>query len=326
MKAIVLEGTGGPETLVLREIPDPTPGPEDLLMAVKATALNRGDILQRLGAYPQPGPKPQFEVPGIEFAGEVLETGDRVEGWKAGDRVMGILAGGGYAERCVVHQRMAVRVPDRLGWQEAGGTPEVFITAHDALRQCSLVAGESVLIHAAGSGVGTAAIQIAKAMGATPIIGTARTKSKLDEATKLGMDVGVLVEQVSFAETVREVTGGGVDVVLDVVGGPYWEQNIASLAIGGRMVVVGTMGGSKPQVELGQLMRKRLQVRGTVLRSRPLEEKATATQAFAKSVVPHLASGAIKVIVDRVFPLAEAGEAQSYMERNENFGKVVLAP
>ncbi|MCA9822311.1 MAG: alcohol dehydrogenase catalytic domain-containing protein, partial [Dehalococcoidia bacterium] len=138
MKAIVLEGTGGPETLVLREIPDPTPGPEDLLVAVKATALNRGDILQRLGAYPQPGPKPQFEVPGIEFAGEVLETGDRVEGWKAGDRVMGILAGGGYAERCVVHQRMAVRVPDRLGWQEAGGTPEVFITAHDALRQCSL--------------------------------------------------------------------------------------------------------------------------------------------------------------------------------------------
>jgi NADPH:quinone reductase-like Zn-dependent oxidoreductase len=265
-------------------------------------------------------------VPGIEFAGEVLETGNRVEGWKAGDRVMGILAGGGYAERCVIHQRMAVRVPDRLNWHEAGGTPEVFITAHDALRQCNLVAGESVLIHAAGSGVGTAAIQVAKAMGATPVIGTARTQAKLDAATGLGMDGGILVEEPDFADVVRDMTGGGVDVVLDVVGGPYWDQNIASLAVSGRMVVVGTMGGSKPQVELGQLMRKRLQVRGTVLRSRPLEEKATATHAFAKSVVPHLASGSIKVIVDKVFPLAEAGEAQAYMERNENFGKVVLEP
>ncbi len=326
MKAIVLESVGGPEKLVLREIPDPVPGPEDLLVAIKATALNRGDILQRRGGYPQPGPKPEYEVPGIEFAGEVIAMGARVEGFAAGDRVMGILAGGGYAEQCVVHQRMAVRVPKAMTWQEAGGTPEVFITAHDALRQCDLVAGESVLIHAAGSGVGTAAIQVARAMGATPVIGTARTQSKLDAATRLGMDVGILVEQPEFADTVREMTGGGVDVVLDVVGGPYWEQNIASLAVRGRMVVVGTMGGSKPEVELGQLMRKRLQVRGTVLRSRPLEEKATATQAFARSVVPHLASGAIKVIVDRVFPLAEAGEAQAYMERNENFGKVVLEP
>ncbi len=326
MKAIVLESVGGPEKLVLREIPDPVPGPEDLLVAIRATALNRGDILQRMGSYPQPGPKPEHEVPGIEFAGEVIGTGARVEGFAAGDRVMGILAGGGYAEQCTVHQRMAVRVPKAMSWNEAGGTPEVFITAHDALRQCDLVAGESVLIHAAGSGVGTAAIQVAKAMGATPVIGTARTQSKLDSATKLGMDVGILVEQPQFADTVREMTGGGVDVVLDVVGGPYWEQNIASLAVRGRMVVVGTMGGSRPAVELGQLMRKRLQVRGTVLRSRPLEEKATATQAFAKSVVPHLASGAIKVIVDRVFPLAEAGEAQAYMERNENFGKVVLEP
>jgi NADPH:quinone reductase-like Zn-dependent oxidoreductase len=214
-----------------------------------------------------------------------------------------------------------------MSWQEAGATPEVYITAHDALRQCDLVAGESVLIHAAGSGVGTAAVQVARVMGATPIIGTARTAAKLEQARELGMDVGIAVSSdPAFAERVREVTGGGVDVILDVVGAPYWQENIAALAVRGRMVVVGTMGGSRPEVDLGQLLRKRLQVRGTVLRSRPLEEKAEATQAFAKSVVPHLASGAIKVVVDKVFPLAEAGAAQTYMESNESFGKIVLEP
>jgi putative PIG3 family NAD(P)H quinone oxidoreductase len=327
MKAIVLEKTGGPEGLVLTDVPDPVPGPEDLLVRIRATALNRGDLLQRMGSYPQPGPKPAFEVPGIEFAGEVLSHGDRVEGFAVGERVMGLLAGGGYAEQCIIHQRLAVKVPERMSWQEAGATPEVYITAHDALRQCDLVAGESVLVHAAGSGVGTAAVQVAKVMGATPIIGTARTAAKLEQARELGMDVGIAVSSdAAFAERVREVTGGGVDVILDVVGAPYWQENIAALAVRGRMVVVGTMGGSRPEVDLGQLLRKRLQVRGTVLRSRPLEEKAGATQAFARSVVPHLASGAIKVVVDKVFPLAEAGAAQTYMESNESFGKIVLEP
>lgn len=327
MKAIVLEKAGGPENLVYRDVPDPEPGPEDLLVAIRATALNRGDILQRMGSYPQPGPKPEFEVPGIEFAGEVLAVGNRVEGFAAGDRVMGLLAGGGYAEQCVIHHRLAVKVPERLSWHEAGATPEVFITAHDALRQCDLVAGESALVHAAGSGVGTAAVQVARVMGATPIIGTARTAAKLGQAHELGMDIGIEVgEEPSFADRVREATGGGVDVILDVVGAPYWQENVAALALRGRMVVVGTMGGSRPQVELGLLLRKRLQVRGTVLRLRPLEEKAEATQAFAKSVVPHMASGAVKVVVDRVFPLAEAGAAQAYMETNESFGKIVLEP
>jgi putative PIG3 family NAD(P)H quinone oxidoreductase len=327
MKAIVIARSGGPDVLEYREVPDPVPGPEDLLVRVKATALNRGDILQRLGSYPQPGPRAEHDIPGIEFAGEVIEAGARTEGFKAGDRVMGLLAGGGYAEQAVIHQRLAVKVPANLSWHEAGATPEVYITAHDGLLQCGLVAGESVLIHAAGSGVGTAAVQIASMMGATPVIGTAGSAGKLEKARALGMDIGINYHDQDFAAEARAATGGrGVDVVLDVVGASYWDRNIAALAPKGRMVIVGLMGGSKQQVDLGLILRNRLQVRGTVLRPRPLEEKAAATRAFERSVVPHLASGRIKVIVDRVFPLAQAGAAQAYMESNANFGKIVLEP
>jgi putative PIG3 family NAD(P)H quinone oxidoreductase len=327
MKAIVIAQPGGPGVLQYRDVPDPVPGPEDLLVRIRATALNRGDLLQRAGSYPQPGPKPEFEIPGLEFAGEVLVAGDRTQGFAPGDRVMGLLAGGGYAEQCIIHHRLAVKVPDRLSWHEAGATPEVYITAHDALRQCDLVAGESVLIHAAGSGVGTAAIQIATMMGATPVIGTAGSDDKLARARDLGLDAGINYRDQDFAAEARAATGGrGVDVILDVIGASYWDQNIAALAPKGRLVIVGLMGGTKHEVDLGLLLRNRLRIRGTVLRSRPLEEKADATRAFETSVVPHLANGRIKVIVDRVFPLAEAGAAQAYMESNANFGKIVLEP
>jgi putative PIG3 family NAD(P)H quinone oxidoreductase len=327
MKAIVVTEHGGPEVLQVREIPDPVPGPDDLLVRVKATALNRGDVLQRMGGYPQPGPKPEYEVPGLEFAGEVIEAGARTEGFQPGDRVMALVAGGGYAELAVVNFRHAVRVPDNLSWHQAGATPEVYITAHDALRQCDLVAGESVLIHAAGSGVGVAAVQIARAMGASLVIGTAGSTEKLERARALGLDVGVNYHDEDFAAAVERETGGrGVDVVLDVIGADYWEQNIRALALKGRMIIVGTMSGASTTANLGHLLRKRLQVRGTVLRSRPPEEKGQAVQAFARSVVPHLAAGRIQVIVDRVFPLAEAGAAQQHMEANANFGKIVLEP
>lgn len=327
MKAIVIEKHGGPEGLVYRDVPDPVPGPEDLLVRVRATALNRADLLQRRGSYPQPGSKPAFEIPGLEFAGEVTAMGERVLGFAVGDRVMGLLTGGGYAEQVVTHHRLAVKVPDSMSWEEAGATPEVHITAHDALLQCDLVAGESVLIHAAGSGVGVAAIQIAKVMGASLVIGTAGSDSKIEQAKELGLDVGINYTTQDFAsETLRATGGTGVDVLLDVIGASYWEQNMKSLAPLGRMVIVGLMGGANPQVNLGVLMAKRLQVRGTGLRSRPIEEKGTATRAFEKSVVPHLANGRIKVIVDRVFPLAEAAAAQNHMEGNANFGKVVLVP
>ena len=326
MKAIVIAQPGGPEVLTYQDVPNPAPGPEDLLIRVHATALNRADILQRMGGYPQPGPKPAHDIPGLEFAGEVIRIGDRVQGFAVGERVMGLLPGAGYAEQVITHQRLAMKVPEGLSWHEAGATPEVYITAHDALLQCGLVAGESVLIHAAGSGVGVAAIQIAKMMGASVVIGTAGSAEKLAQAKALGMDFGANYKTQDFAAVALEATGGrGVDVVLDVIGADYLEKNFRALALKGRMVIVGLMGGGAAQANLGVLLQKRLQVRGTTLRARPLEEKGYATRAFEKSVLPHIASGRIKVVVDRVFPLAEAAAAQEYMSSNQNFGKVVLA-
>lgn len=325
MKAIVISRPGGPEVLELREIPDPVAGPDDLLVRVRATALNRADVLQRMGGYPQPGPKPAFDIPGLECAGEVVKVGERVQGFAEGDRVMALLPGEGYAELVAVPSRLAMKVPASLSWQEAGATPEVYMTAHDALRQCDLQSGESVLIHAAGSGVGVAAIQIAKVLGATPVLGTAGSAEKLAQAGALGLDVGINYHEQDFAHEALKATGGrGVDTILDVIGASYWEKNMAALAVKGRMVIVGLMGGNSAQANLGVLLGKRLQVRGTTLRARTLEEKATAMRAFEKSVLPHMASGRIKVVVDRVFPLSEAAEAQRYMESNANFGKIVL--
>ncbi len=327
MKAIVIEKTDG-GSLVYRDVPDPLAGPDDLLVAVRACALNRADVLQRMGGYPQPGVKPEFEIPGLEYAGEVVEAGSRVEGFAVGDRVMGLVAGGGYAELVSVPQRLAVKVPDSLSWQEAGATPEVFITAHDALLQCNLQAGERVLIHAVGSGVGVAGVQIAKAMGASQVFGTAGSAEKLEQAAALGLDVGVNYREQDFAEVVRDATdGAGVDVVLDVIGADYWEQNLRALARQGRMIEVGLMSGAELEgASLGPLLMKRLQVRGTTLRARPLEQKAAATRAFEKSVLPHIAAGRIKVVVDSVYPLREAAAAQAHMEENANFGKIVLEP
>ena len=328
MKAIVIEKSDAGGSLVYRDVPDPIVGPDDLLVAVRACALNRADVLQRMGGYPQPGPRPEFEIPGLEYAGEVVEAGTRVEGFAPGDRVMGLVPGGGYAELVSVPQRLALKVPDSLSWQEAGATPEVYITAHDALLQCNLQAGERVLIHAVGSGVGVAGVQIAKAMGASQVFGTAGSAEKLARAAELGLDVGVNYREQDFAEVVREATAGaGVDVVLDVIGADYWEQNLRALARQGRMVEVGLMSGADLQnASLGPLLMKRLQVRGTTLRARPLEQKAAATRAFEKSVLPHIASGRIKVVVDSVYPLSEAADAQAYMEANANFGKIVLEP
>ncbi len=231
----------------------------------------------------------------------------------------------GYAEMVSTHHRLVVRIPETLSWQEAGGTPEVYITAHDALLQCDLVAGESVLVHAAGSGVGVAAIQIAKAMGASFVAGTAGSADKLSRAASLGLDLGVNYHSQDFADEVLKATNNrGVDVVLDVIGAEYWDRNMRALAPKGRMVLVGLMSGATTQANIGMLLGKRLQVRGTTLRARPIEEKGAATRAFEKSVLPHLASGRIKVVVDRTFPLAEAAAAHAYMASNANFGKVIL--
>ncbi|TFH21037.1 MAG: NAD(P)H-quinone oxidoreductase [Myxococcales bacterium] len=325
MKAIVIKERGGPEVLVVREIPEPACGPEDLLVRVRATALNRGDLLQRRGLYPQPGPPTEHEVPGLEFAGEVLEIGDRTEGFAAGDRVMGILAGGSYAEKVVAHSRNVARIPDNLSTIDAAAVPEAFITAHDALRQCGLVAGESVLVHAAGSGVGVAAIQIARVVGATPIIGTAGSDAKLDAARELGLDVGINYHTKDFAvEVMRATEGRGADVIVDFIGASYLARNLASVAECGRIIVIGMLGGITAELNIAMLLARRVHLMGTLLRPRPLEQKAAATKAFEKSVLPHLASGAIRAIIDRTFPLEEAAAAHAYMETNANFGKIIL--
>ncbi|MCI0789815.1 MAG: NAD(P)H-quinone oxidoreductase [Chloroflexi bacterium] len=306
------------------EVDDPVPGPEDVLVDVKASALNRADLLQREGSYPAPPGSPA-DIPGLEFAGVVLEAGERVIGMSKGDRVFGLLGGGGYASRTVTHHRMAVPIPDGWDFIQAAATPEVYFTAYDALfNRGNLQMGEKVLVHAAGSGVGTAAVQLAHHAGAF-VFGTAGSAEKLAGAAKLGMDVGINYHDEDFAAVVKEHTGGtGVDVLIDFIGAPYWDQNIASMAVLGRLVEVGLMGGSRVEVDLGRLMGKRLQVTGTGLRGRSLEEKLALTAQFKRHVLPHLASGSMKPIIDRTFPLEEVAEAHRYMETNANFGKIVL--
>ncbi len=326
MKAVVFGGKGGPEVVSIQEIADPVPQRGEVLVRVRSAALNRADLLQRRGLYPPP-PGHREDVPGLELAGEVVKTGEGVTAWKPGDRVMAIAAGEAQAELAIAHERMLLRVPECLSLEEAGAIPEAGITSHDALITLGgLRPGWSVLVHAVGSGVSTAAVQIAKAAGAT-VIGTSRTAEKLEKAKALGIDHGILVgrEDPKFAEEVKRLTGKlGVPLVLDFVGAPYAAENVASLAPGGRIVVIGTMGGPKATVDLGALMRARGSLVGTVLRPRPLDEKIAATQAFAREVLPLVASGRVKPVVDAVLPASEARRAHERMEKNESFGKLVL--
>ncbi|RJQ10343.1 MAG: NAD(P)H-quinone oxidoreductase [Dehalococcoidia bacterium] len=325
MRAAVVVRPEQVDAFDIQELPDPVIGPEEVLVAVKASALNRADLLQRRGRYNGP-PGTRNDIPGLEMAGVIAETGSRVVGWKPGDRVMALLGGMGYASRIAVHERMLMPVPPNLTFEQAASIPEVFLTAYDALfLQCELKMGESVLIHAAGSGVGTAGIQMASAQGCR-VFGTAGSQEKLEKAAALGLDVGIEYHTQDFAEVIKERTGGrGVDVILDVIGAPYWDQNIASLALKGRMVIVGSMGGGVvEQMNIGALSQKRASVRGTLLRARPLEEKATLVQAFVNRVLPLFANETLVPVVDVTFPLDQVGEAHRLMESNANFGKIVL--
>jgi putative PIG3 family NAD(P)H quinone oxidoreductase len=326
MKAVRFTGKGGPEVVELAEVEAPRPSRGEVLVRVRAAAMNRADLLQRRGLYPPP-PGFREDIPGLELAGEVAALGEAVTGWKVGDRVMAIAAGEAQAELAVVHERMLLRVPEGMSLEDAGALPEAGMTAHDALFTIGgLRPGAAVLIHAAGSGVATAALQIARAAGALAI-GTSRTADKLERARALGLDHGLLVgkEEPRFADEVKRLTGRrGAAVILDFVGGAYAAENVACLAPGGRIVVIGTMGGPKAQLDLGLLMRARGSIHGTVLRPRPLEEKIAATQAFGRDVLPLIAAGKVKPVVDAVLPAARAREAHERMERNDSFGKIVL--
>lgn len=326
MRAVRIAEPGGPGVLRLDEAPDPQPAPDELLVEVRATGVNRADLLQRRGGYPAPPGAPE-DVPGLEFAGEVVEAGPAVRGFQPGDRVMGLLGGGGYAERVATPAELALPVPRPLSWVEAAAVPEVFITAWDALfRQGDFSAGHRVLVHSAGGGVGTAALQVAAAGGASTVFATA-SAPKLDGLSARGLPLDVPVDRHAedFAEVVEvETAGRGVDVILDTVGADYWTRNVASLAERGRLVLVGLLGGSTVEADLGALLRKRARVVGTVLRSRSRSEKARLTAAVRDRLLPLFEDGRLWPVVDRTFPLAEAAEAHRHMGANENLGKIVL--
>jgi NADPH2:quinone reductase len=323
MRAVIITEPGGPEVLEIREVPTPEQGPAEILVRVAASGLNRADLLQRRGGYAVP-PGAPGDIPGMEFSGTVAAVGAEVSRWSVGDRVMGIVGGGAYAEIVRCDEGSATAVPDRLDLVEAGAVPEVFFTAFDAVvLQAGLKHGETLLVHAAGSGVGTAAIQLGRTWGAS-VIGTSRTPAKLKAALDLGLTHAIAGGD-GWPERVLEATEGrGVDVILDLVGGPYLAGNQRVLAMGGRQVVVGVPGGARAEIDLRALMARRGTIRGTLLRPRSLPEKAELVGFFEKQALPLLRSGALRPVVDMVYPATDVVEAHRAMEENRNFGKLLL--
>jgi NADPH2:quinone reductase len=323
MRAVVLEEKGGPEVLQVRDdIPDPVPDAEEVLVDIVTSAINRADLLQRMGFYP--GPPMVHEIPGLEFAGRVSAVGERVTGRSVGDAVMGISNGGCYAEKIAIHERQTMLVPDSLPLSDAGALPEVYITAWDALvRQGGLTSGRWALVHAGASGVGTASIQIAKALGAR--IAVTASAGKHSVCHDLGADVVIDYNAVDFADVVQEATDGvGVDVVLDVIGGDYLPRNVRSVRLGGRIVQVGVMNGGPIPFDPGSLLMKRASLIGTTLRARPIEEKIAITQEFSAQMLPRIADGSLAPVIDSRFSLDDVGQAHERMAANANAGKIVL--
>ena len=325
MRCVYIKAFGGPENLEIREVPDPPkPIGSSVLVRVRAAGLNRADLLQRKGFYPAPEGY-SSHIPGLEFAGEVVAAGDTAHRWKPGDRVMAITAGEAQAELVSVDETLLFAIPERLSFTEAGAIPEAYITAHDAIfTQGELQPNETLLVHAVASGVGIAAVQIAKQSLAT-VIGTSRSESKLARARELGLDRGIVPTNGAFAEEVETVTGGsGANVILDLVGASYFKENLASLTLKGRLILVGLTGGAAADFDLRLALQKRARIIGTVLRGRSVQEKAEATRLFVERSMRHIESGAITPVVDKVFPAAEIREAHEYLESNKSFGKVVL--
>lgn len=323
MKAIVVDSPGDPEVMHLAEVADPLPGPGEVLVRSRATAVNRADTLQRRGFYPPP--PGASEIIGLEVAGEVVGLGDGVTGWTPGDRVMALLAGGGYAELVAVPAAQLMPVPARLSWTDAAAIPEVFLTAHDNLfTRGRLSAGETVLIHGGGGGVGTAAIQLAHRAGARVLV-TAGSAKKIEACRALGADAGINHREEDFVARVGELTGGrGVDIILDVMGAAYLARNLEALAIEGRLVIIGLQGGASADIDLNRMLRRRLTVIATTLRARAAEQKAEIVRRFVDEGLAGFEDGSLRPIVDRILPLAEAAEAHRVMEAGEHTGKIVL--
>ncbi|MEO8900423.1 MAG: NAD(P)H-quinone oxidoreductase [Polyangiaceae bacterium] len=324
MKAVVVSEPGGPDKLQIVELPDPMPGAAEVAVDIHASALNRADLLQRRGLYPPPPGVTQ--VLGLECAGVVSALGPGCAGrLKLGERVMVLLAGGGYAERVVVPEALAMKVPSALSFEQAAAVPEAFLTAREALFVSGQIsAGDSVLIHAAAGGVGSAAVQLARVAGAR-VFATAGGPEKCAWVRELGADVVIDYKSAQFADVILEETAGrGVDVILDFVGAAYAEQHAACLATRGRQVLIGVLGGAKATVNLALLMSKRQTLTGLVMRARSVEEKIELTRAFARTYLPLFDDGRLKPLVDSVFPLSDVARAHERMESNQNLGKIVL--
>ncbi len=326
MKAVYINSFGPDLDISLKDVEDPPlPTADQVRVRVRAAGLNRADLLQVRGLYPPPvGYSPA--IPGLEFAGEIESVGEAVSKWQPGDRVFGITAGEAQAEYLLTNQQTIARFPDDLTFAEAAAIPEAFITAHDALiTQAGVTNGDTVLIHAVGSGVGLAALQIAKALGCT-VIGTSRSADKIDRSGSFGLDAGFIIDDpTSFSDEIIEITNGkGVNAILDLVGGAYFQQNLVCLATGGTLMLVGLTSGSKAEFNMSVALQKRARIIGTVLRGRSTEEKALATSHFVRDVMPFLKEQTIKPNVDRIFSALDVVDAYRYLGSNESFGKVIL--
>jgi len=322
MRAVVLRSHGGPEVLTIEEVAKPTAGRDEIVVDVEHTAVNRADVLQRMGLYADPRNR-EIEIPGLEYSGVVSEVGSEVTQWSIGDRVMGIEAGDCYAEKVVTHSRQALPVPSSVASKDAAAVAEVFLTAWDALVvQGGLTSGRWALIHAGASGVGTAAIQIAKAIGARVVVTC--SAGKADACRDLGADIVLERSPADWLAALRDSVPGGVDVILDVIGGEEADRNLKAVRTDGAIIQVGLMGGASAKVNLGLILAKRITWIGTTLRARPLERKLELCQRFIDEVIPLFESGALRPVIDSRYAFDGIADAHRYMESNANVGKILI--
>lgn len=324
MRAITITSPGGPDALTIAEVPDPVPAEGEVLIEVTAAGVNRADLLQRQGLYPPPPGAPPY--PGLECSGRIAALGDGVTGWQAGDDVCALLSGGGYAEKVAVPAGQLLPVPVPLSVEQAAALPEVACTVYsNVVTLAGLRAGETLLVHGGASGIGTMAIQLGRVLGAR-VACTAGSPAKLERCRKLGADLAISYRDEDFVAAVSDFTGGkGADVILDIMGASYLNRNVTALAPGGRLVVIGLQGGTRAELDLNALLRKRASVAATSLRARPAAEKAAIVAAVREHVWPLVSSGAIRPVIETVLPLAEAAQAHRLMESGDHVGKILLA-
>jgi putative PIG3 family NAD(P)H quinone oxidoreductase len=323
MRAVVISEPGGPDVLQLADVPDPEAAPGEAVVEIARAGVNRADVMQRMGLYPPPPGAPPY--PGLECSGRVAALGEGVAGWAVGDEVCALLTGGGYAEKVAVPAGQLLPLPAGVSLADAAGLPEVACTVYsNVFQSAALEPEETLLVHGGASGIGTMAIQLAREQGAR-VVCTAGTQEKLDRCRELGADLAVNYNTEDFVEAVRDFTAGsGADVILDIIGAAYLARNVAALATGGRLVVIGLQRGTRAELDLGVLLGKRASVRATTLRARPAEEKAAIVAAVREQVWPLIAAGRVRPVIDRVLPLAEAPEAHRLMENGSHFGKILL--